>query len=94
MNAGVTVTGMDNPYDTEIIWIEKTGGEEEYTLGDVDNNGKIDLSDVLAVQKYLAKAITLTGTQINAADVTRDGIVAIDDVLRIQMKLAHVIDEF
>lgn len=94
MEAGVAVTGMDKPYDTEIIWIEKSGGEAGYTPGDVDNNGKIDLTDVLMVQKHLAKVIELTDTQRKAADVTKDGIVAIDDVLRIQMKLAHIIEEF
>lgn len=94
MENGINVTGMDRVYDSEIIWIEKTGGEEIYTLGDVDGSGTVDIADVLMVQKHLAKFITLTGVQQKAADVTKDGKVTIDDVVRIQKKIAYIIDEF
>lgn len=95
MENGVNVIGMDRVYDSEIIWIEKTGGKEPvYKLGDVDGSGTVDIADVLMVQKHLAKFLTLTDIQKNAADVTKDGNVTIDDVVRIQKKIALIIDEF
>lgn len=94
MENGINVTGMDRVYDSEIIWIEKTGGEEVYTLGDVDASGTVDIADVLLVQKYLAKFIPLANVQLKAADVTKDGSVTIDDAVRIQKKIAMIIDEF
>lgn len=61
--------------------------------GDVDLNGKVELSDVLMMQKYLAKIITLSEDQIKAGDVTDDGKVDVTDVLKIQNYLAKKIAE-
>ena len=61
--------------------------------GDVDLNGKVELSDVLMIQKYLAKMITLSEDQLKAGDVTDDGKVDVSDVLKIQNYLAKKIAE-
>lgn len=61
--------------------------------GDVDLNGKVELSDVLMMQKYLAKIITLSEDQIKAGDVTDDGKLDVTDVLKIQNYLAKKIAE-
>ncbi len=55
----------------------------EYTLGDVDNNGRVNSVDVLMVLQYSTMKIELTQTQLLAADVTGDGNVNAADALRI-----------
>ena len=65
----------------------------ETVRGDVDLNGKVELSDVLMMQKYLAKIITLSEDQLKAGDVTDDGKVDVTDVLKIQNYLAKKIAE-
>lgn len=66
----------------------------EYVLGDVDNNGKIDIDDVTLTQKYIADLEKLTETQILAADTTKDGRITVDDVTKIQRYVANLIDKF
>ena len=61
--------------------------------GDVDFDGKVDLSDLLMIQKYIAKMIALSEDQLKAGDVTDDGKVDVSDVLKIQNYLAKKIAE-
>lgn len=70
---------------------EKPGGT--VMRGDVDLNGKIELNDVLTLQKYIAKQISLSADQLKAADVTDDGKADVADVLKIQNYLAKKIAE-
>ena len=62
--------------------------------GDVNNDGKISVADVLTVQKHLASVITLTEQQAAAADVDGDRHVTLQDVLLVQKYLANVIVSF
>lgn len=61
--------------------------------GDVDLNGKVEVSDVLTLQKYIAKQVALSADQLKAADVTDDGKADVSDVLKIQNYLAKKIAE-
>ena len=63
-------------------------------LGDVTDDGKIDLDDVTLTQKYIVGLEKLTETQILAADTTKDGLINIDDVTTIQKYIANIINEF
>lgn len=64
-------------------------------LGDVDNNGIINIMDATIAQKSCIGMIPeLTGDQKKCADVNRDGIVNIRDVTLIQMYVAGIITEF
>lgn len=65
-----------------------------YTLGDVDNNGKIQAVDALAVLRHLAKIETLDDTASLAADVDCDGKVKAVDALAILRYVAKIIDHF
>lgn len=60
-------------------------------LGDVDNNGTVNIDDVTLIQKYLASMVELDSTQLKAADVTGDGDVSIDDVTKIQKFIAGLV---
>lgn len=66
----------------------------KYTVGDVNNDGNINIDDVTLVQKYSAEMEELTEIQLLAADVTRDGLINIDDVTAIQKYIANIINEF
>ena len=65
-----------------------------YTLGDVDNNGKIQAVDALAVLRHDAKIETLDDTASLAADVDCDGKVKAVDALAILRYVAKIIDHF
>lgn len=57
-------------------------------IGDADQNGFINLSDVLAIQKHLARIDTLSENGSLAADVNHDRIVNLEDVILIMRYLA------
>ena len=59
------------------------------TTGDVNGDGRINISDVTAIQRFLAGFFTLTGADLAAADVNGDGSVTIEDATQIQLYLAE-----
>lgn len=63
-------------------------------IGDVDEDGIVNIFDATKIQLYIAKYATLSDTQMIAADADKDGIVNIFDVTRIQLYLAKYITEF
>ena len=63
-------------------------------LGDVDQNGEVDVDDVLLANDYYLSRAELTDDQITAADVDQNGEVDIDDVLLINDYYLSKIDEF
>lgn len=71
-----------------------TSVEPDYTLGDVNKDGTIDINDVTLLQKALAELEKLDEAQTLAADVTGDGNLTIDDATTIQKFLAEIIDHF
>lgn len=56
---------------------------------DGDEDGKINIRDVAAIQRYLANFGTLTLAQLMAADTDGDGSVTVDDATWLQMYLAE-----
>lgn len=54
-----------------------------YLLGDVNGDGKVNVTDVNRLFRYVNKQISLTETQQNSADVNKDGKVNITDVNRL-----------
>jgi hypothetical protein len=61
-----------------------------YTIGDVNEDGKVDVSDVTEIQKYIASMTELTDNQLLAADVNADGKIDITDATKIQKYLAGI----
>ncbi len=86
-SSGEIVVGYDGNED---------GGDvDEYQLGDVDMNGRIDLADLTRVQRSLVfRAAALSGNVYNLADVNRDGNVTILDCQYIKMYLVGKINSF
>ena len=59
--------------------------------GDADLNGKINMSDVVLIQKHIAKLIELPPLQYNVADADNNGIVNMDDVILLQRLIAGLL---
>ena len=56
--------------------------------GDANLDGRVDIDDATAIQKYLAKLVTFGSGQLSAADVNCDGTVNILDATAIQRIVA------
>ena len=61
-------------------------------LGDVNGDGKIDVSDATEIQKFLAELVELTPERKQAADTNADGKVDVSDATQIQKFLAELVD--
>ena len=59
--------------------------------GDANPDGVLNLQDVLAIQKHLAKYHLLTGTALKNADADLDGSVTVQDALILQKLFAGMI---
>ena len=59
-------------------------------IGDVTQNGKVNLSDVVMLQKYLMGSYDLSDAQMKLADVTEDGNVTADDVTALMKSLLKI----
>lgn len=73
---------------------EGTQSTSVHQYGDVNNDGSIDLHDVLLIQKHVAKSIVLTEEQAKKAEVSGDGVIAMEDVLLLQKYIAKLISTF
>lgn len=68
--------------------------EFEYTCGDVNNDGSINITDTTAIQKHIASINTLDENALIRADVNSDSSVDIKDATLIQQYCAGLIDKF
>lgn len=68
--------------------------EPEYTLGDVDANGSVDISDLRLVLRAVCGKTELTDNQKLAADVEKDNDVNIQDLRKILRYVCRKIDSF
>ncbi len=66
----------------------------DYTLGDVNQDKKVDSQDAVEILKYVAHNITLNSTQLKAADTNKDGKVDSQDAVQILKYVAHNISGF
>ena len=73
---------------------ENPGGENppagNVTKGDVNQDGSIDVLDLVRVQKAIIGLTTLNADQFAAADVNGDGTVDIIDLIRIQKHILGI----
>ncbi len=66
--------------------------EPSFLMGDVNGDGKIDVSDATEIQKFLAELVELTPERKQAADTNADGKVDVSDATQIQKFLAELVD--
>ena len=89
MYQGITVSGLDSVYDSEIIWIEKIE-KEKYLVGDVNNDGNVSVIDATIIQRYVAKSESLSEKAELCADTDLNGEVTVTDATYIQRYCAHL----
>lgn len=76
---------------TEPATGETTTTQPQFESGDVNGDGKLNIKDATAIQKYLAKLAEFDAVQLTLADVNKDGKVNIKDATYIQKKIAKLI---
>ena len=82
-----TAAFVNQPFTTQTKDVEDIPKlPAAFLAGDADNNGKVDVSDVLLVQQYLASWDV--DIDLDAADYDGDGEVNVGDVLLTQQKIA------
>lgn len=91
---GETITGEFVTADdkTVAVYVEYTAKESAYIIGDVNQDGKVDVTDATYVQMAVAELIELNAAQALAADANGDGKVDITDATYIQMYVAEIVD--
>ncbi len=87
----VTATDSKGSTCTETRTFEVKDLLSGRVLGDVDGNGRVDVSDATNIQKYATKAIKFDSVQLLCADVNNDNEVNIKDATYIQKKIAGLI---
>ena len=80
----ININGQTVPIQTSAISIIAN----DFEYGDLDDNGRVDASDVLQLERYLAKWSAYSGINANAADVDGDGIVSLRDVTILERHIA------
>ena len=90
-------TGTYNVYvSTDRVKLEKVASFEynekpKYTLGDVNEDGEVNVNDVSLLLLYLVQKEQLSASQLSAADVNGDGEVNVNDVSTL---LLHLVGRF
>ena len=57
--------------------------------GDIDMNGKTEVTDLTTLSLYMLKDKTLNEKQLEAADLTKDGQVNLPDLAHLKMIIVH-----
>ena len=77
-NMKLTETDINNYYQTEFV--KSTLTIKSYTIGDINDDGKIDVSDYIGIANHIL-GNAQEGFNVKAADVNQDGIVDVSDYI-------------
>ncbi len=58
--------------------------EPEYMTGDINGDGKVNLSDIFMIKSYIAGQMNLDETQMKAADINEDGKANLADLFLVK----------
>ena len=84
------INGYDE-YKTTVTFTVVDTTPPPYTIGDVDDDGEVTVTDALTALRIALGIVEPEGYQAEAADVDKDGEVTVSDVLRI-LRVAAKID--
>ncbi|MDP4119797.1 MAG: C1 family peptidase [Bacillota bacterium] len=65
----------------------------DYTIGDVNQDGAVNLKDVTTIQKYLARLLSLNSSQLLASDINHNNKVELKDASILQEYLCKLIKQ-
>lgn len=85
-----SVTDSDDTYDVHeapYFYIDEDVSATVY-YGDINGNGKVDVDDGTALQKYLVGAAELSEAQIAIADTNHDDKITVSDATQVQLIVA------
>ncbi|MDE5884646.1 MAG: leucine-rich repeat protein [Oscillospiraceae bacterium] len=66
----------------------------KFLCGDANQDGELDISDVVLMNRCYVGVEELTKMQIQAADTDGDGKISLTDSMNVLRKLVHLIDKF
>ncbi len=66
---------------------------ENVLIGDVNNNGALDVGDIVALQKWLLGYGSRSEFSINRADMQQDGVIDIYDLVLLKRLILYTADE-
>ncbi len=89
VNSGDDTGWLD---DVEVVYVNPP--EPPYMLGDIDQNGQVQVTDAVLALRWAMGLITLEDVQLLAGDVDLNGEVNITDALMIMRYAMGVINEF
>ena len=87
------VIGTDKETGENIV-VRPTLEEPGYLAGDLNLDGKIDVTDLSELSLALADGKEFTDAQQNAVDVDKDGKVTLADLARMRQFLSKIIEDF
>ncbi|MBQ7133163.1 MAG: dockerin type I repeat-containing protein [Ruminococcus sp.] len=90
-NSGLCI-GTANPFYGAQVWL--IDENESTMLGDVNENGKVDIMDATLIQRHLAKFSQIDDDLLTIADVDKNNEITVLDATIIQRYLASIITEF
>lgn len=76
----------ENTFDINISF--ESDSPIDYAMGDVDLDGKVNISDATLIQKYLVDLVPLSDNALSLADFNKDNYINIGDVTLIQKYIA------
>ena len=60
-------------------------------LGDVNDDGKVDIKDATLIQKHIIRIAPIDSALVNRADVDGDGYIRSADVTQLQKKIVGLV---
>lgn len=70
--------------------VTSSGESGDVTPGDINEDGNINIFDVVYCQNHITGTTELTGNAFDAADLNGDGVVNIMDLVQLQNKVTTV----
>ena len=88
---GEPVTDIGEGGDDGPIPTNPSPNPGKVVLGDADQDGRINVKDITAIQRHLAEVEALTGNGLTAADTNQDAKVTIKDATCLQYYLVEMV---
>ena len=89
-NYVISATATGSSVTSAPLSISVTGSSVSILPGDIDGNGKIAVTDAVAVLRHVARTSPLSGTALEAADFNGDTKVDINDVTAMLKYIARI----